>query len=69
LNNNLRTKALEFAKLNKYDYIICGHSHQPEQFTLENITYINTGSWVSDRGNLLLIKDGMPILYSFNTPA
>lgn len=37
---------------NKYDYVICGHIHQPEMRQISNhegsITYLNSGDWVEN---------------------
>ena len=40
----------ELAVEKKYDYVICGHIHQPQQRVIEtpkgNVTYLNSGDWV-----------------------
>lgn len=42
--------AAELAIEKKYDYVICGHIHQPQQRIIENdqgkVTYLNSGDWV-----------------------
>lgn len=44
--------AAEIAISHKYDYVICGHIHQPciKQIELENgsITYLNSGDWIEN---------------------
>jgi UDP-2,3-diacylglucosamine pyrophosphatase LpxH len=42
--------AAELAIEKKYDYVICGHIHQPQKREIENkhgsVTYLNSGDWV-----------------------
>ena len=42
--------AAELAIEKKYDYVICGHIHQPQKRVVENehgkVTYLNSGDWV-----------------------
>ena len=44
--------AAELAIEKKYDYVICGHIHQPQNKVIENefgkITYLNSGDWVEN---------------------
>lgn len=44
--------ATELAIENGYDYVICGHIHQPKIITKENklgqTTYLNSGDWVEN---------------------
>ncbi len=44
--------ATELAIENKYDYVICGHIHQPEMREIENehgkIMYLNSGDWIEN---------------------
>lgn len=45
-------KAIEIAIENKYDYVICGHIHQPADrlITKENgkVRYLNSGDWIEN---------------------
>ena|SRR5215831_18588230 len=40
----------ELAIEKKYDYVICGHIHQPQKRTINNkngsVIYLNAGDWV-----------------------
>jgi len=40
----------ELAIEKNYDYVICGHIHQPQKRVVENkhgrVTYLNSGDWV-----------------------
>jgi UDP-2,3-diacylglucosamine pyrophosphatase LpxH len=42
--------AAELAIEKKYEYVICGHIHQPQKRVIENekgkVTYLNSGDWV-----------------------
>lgn len=43
-------KAMELAAGHKYDYVICGHIHEPviktKKIKGQNVTYMNAGDWV-----------------------
>ncbi len=59
--NNFETTAAELAIENKYDYVVCGHIHQPQIKTVENehgsVVYMNSGDWVENLTALELCKD------------
>jgi UDP-2,3-diacylglucosamine pyrophosphatase LpxH len=48
--NNFELIAAELAIEKKYDYVICGHIHQPQKKIVETkdgkVTYLNSGDWV-----------------------
>jgi UDP-2,3-diacylglucosamine pyrophosphatase LpxH len=48
--------AAELAIEKKYDYIICGHIHQPQKREIETkegkVTYLNSGDWVENLTSL-----------------
>ncbi|WP_090296168.1 UDP-2,3-diacylglucosamine diphosphatase [Flagellimonas zhangzhouensis] len=50
--NNFEKTAAELAIQNEYDYVICGHIHQPKKEIYENkngsTTYLNSGDWVEN---------------------
>ena len=50
--NNFETVAAELAIENDYDYVICGHIHQPKKERFENkngsTLYLNSGDWVEN---------------------
>ena len=50
LANLAMGEAAELAIEKKYDYVICGHIHQPQQKVVETkngkVTYLNSGDWV-----------------------
>ena len=58
---NFERVAAELAIDNEYDYVICGHIHQPKKELYQNskgkTTYLNSGDWVE---NLTALE------YSFN---
>lgn len=49
---NFETVAAELAVENHYDYVICGHIHQPKKQNFENeqgkTLYLNSGDWVEN---------------------
>ena len=54
--NDLEQIASDLAIKKKYDYVICGHLHQPEIRTIENdegkVVYLNSGDWVENMTSL-----------------
>jgi UDP-2,3-diacylglucosamine pyrophosphatase LpxH len=48
--NDFETTAAEIAIDKRYDYVICGHIHQPQKRVIENeqgsVVYLNSGDWV-----------------------
>jgi len=48
--NNFEQTAAEIAIEKKYDYVICGHIHEPQMRSIitdkGNVTYLNSGDWV-----------------------
>lgn len=49
---DFETVAADLAIENGYDYVICGHIHQPKMLVMENkngkTTYLNSGDWVEN---------------------
>ena len=50
--NNFESVAAELAIENDYDYVVCGHIHQPKKEVVENsqgkTMYLNSGDWVEN---------------------
>jgi UDP-2,3-diacylglucosamine pyrophosphatase LpxH len=50
--DNFEQTAAELAIEKKYDYVICGHIHQPQKRVVSNakgsVTYLNSGDWVEN---------------------
>jgi UDP-2,3-diacylglucosamine pyrophosphatase LpxH len=50
--NNFEQIAADIAIENNYDYVICGHIHQPEMKRIENsegnVMYLNSGDWIEN---------------------
>jgi len=50
--NNFENTAANLAIENDYDYVICGHIHQPKKEVYENkhgrTMYLNSGDWVEN---------------------
>ncbi|MEN9684594.1 MAG: hypothetical protein RLZZ28_380 [Bacteroidota bacterium] len=49
---NFEQTAAELAIEKKYDYVICGHIHQPQMRLVETkegaVTYLNSGDWIEN---------------------
>jgi len=50
--NNFEVTASDIAIDNKYDYVVCGHIHQPEMRVIQNekgeTIYLNSGDWIEN---------------------
>jgi UDP-2,3-diacylglucosamine pyrophosphatase LpxH len=50
--NNFEQTAAGIAISNRYDYVVCGHIHQPEMREIENehgkVMYLNSGDWIEN---------------------
>lgn len=50
--NNFEQTAADIGISNGYDFVICGHIHQPEMKEIANdqgkITYLNSGDWIEN---------------------
>ncbi len=53
---NFEETAAELAINKKYDYVICGHIHQPQKRVVEtkdgSVTYLNSGDWIENLTSL-----------------
>lgn len=48
----------EFVRVRKYDGIICGHIHHPDNTEYEGIHYLNSGDWVETLSALAEDENG-----------
>jgi predicted phosphodiesterase len=66
---NFEQTAAELAIQQKYDYVICGHIHQPQKRTITtkdgSVTYLNSGDWVENLTALELQNNEWTI-YQYN---
>jgi UDP-2,3-diacylglucosamine pyrophosphatase LpxH len=50
--NSFEQTAADIAISNHYDYVVCGHIHQPEMREIENehgkVMYLNSGDWIEN---------------------
>jgi len=67
--NNFEQTSAEIGISNKYDYVVCGHIHQPEIREISNeegsIIYLNSGDWIENLSALEYNK-GAWIIYRYN---
>ncbi len=67
--NNFETTAADIGISNKYDYVICGHIHQPEIREITNhhgsIMYLNSGDWIENL-TALEYNDGKWVIYKYD---
>ena len=68
--NDLEMIAAELAIEKKYDYVICGHIHQPGKKTVTNdkgsVVYLNSGDWIEHLTSLEYHNNDWH-LYEFDT--
>ena len=54
--NDFEQTAAELAIENKYQYVICGHIHQPQSRVIStekgSVTYLNSGDWIENLTSL-----------------
>ena len=67
--NNFEATAADIGITNKYDYVVCGHIHQPEMREITNhhgsIVYLNSGDWIENLTSLEY-NDGKWTIYKYN---
>jgi UDP-2,3-diacylglucosamine pyrophosphatase LpxH len=67
--NNFETTAADIGISNKYDYVICGHIHQPEMREITNhhgsIMYLNSGDWIENL-TALEYNNGEWVIYKYD---
>lgn len=67
--NQFEQTAADIAIGNKYDYVICGHIHQPEIRNMQNnhgsVLYMNSGDWIENLTSLEYVNEEWKI-YQYN---
>lgn len=67
--NSFEQTTADIGISNNYDYVVCGHIHQPEIRTIANdegsIIYLNSGDWVENL-SALEFTNGEWSIYRFN---
>lgn len=67
--NSFEQTAADIGISNKYNYVVCGHIHQPEMREIKNeegkIIYLNSGDWIENLTALEYV-DGAWSLYKFD---
>lgn len=67
--NNFEDTAAEIGISNEYDYVVCGHIHQPEMREIKNdkgsIMYLNSGDWIENL-TALEFNEGKWSIYKYN---
>ena len=67
--NGFEQTAADIAITNKYDYVVCGHIHQPEIKEMSNSNgatlYLNSGDWIENL-TALEYTDGKWSIYKFD---
>ena len=56
--HNFETALAEYAKLNGYDGVVCGHIHDPSDKMIDGIHYLNCGCWTDTSNMTYLIDTG-----------
>jgi UDP-2,3-diacylglucosamine pyrophosphatase LpxH len=71
--NNYETVAAEIALRNGYEYVICGHIHQPQIRKVDGkagkkVMYLNSGDWVENYSALEYSKGSWSIYRYYEDP-
>ena len=70
--NSFEQTAADIAISNQYDYVVCGHIHQPEMREIVNehgkIMYLNSGDWIENLTALEYV-DGEWTIYRYDEKA
>jgi UDP-2,3-diacylglucosamine pyrophosphatase LpxH len=70
--NNFEQTAADIGISNHYDYVVCGHIHQPEMREIENhhgkIMYLNSGDWIENLTALEYVNSEW-VIYRFDDTA
>lgn len=71
--NNYEKTASRIALMNHYDYVVCGHIHQPKIEVVKNrqgdeVLYLNSGDWVENLSALEYNKGKWSIYSYFDDP-
>ena len=61
----IKDKAINYAKKTQHDVIICGHTHIATTCLEQKIEYFNSGCWTESICNYISIKDGELKINSF----
>ncbi|MCX6315198.1 MAG: UDP-2,3-diacylglucosamine diphosphatase [Sphingobacteriales bacterium] len=58
--NNFEQTAADIAISNQYDFVVCGHIHQPEMREISNehgkVMYLNSGDWIENLSALEYVE-------------
>jgi UDP-2,3-diacylglucosamine pyrophosphatase LpxH len=67
--NNFEQTAADIAVYNQYDYVVCGHIHQPEMRSIQSgdgsVMYLNSGDWIENL-TALEYTNGAWSIYKFD---
>jgi len=59
--NNFEQTAADIAISNHYDFVVCGHIHQPEMREISNehgkVMYLNSGDWIENLSSLEYVEE------------
>lgn len=67
--NHFEATAADIGISNRYDYVVCGHIHQPDMREITNhhgsIIYLNSGDWIENLTSLEY-NEGKWTIYKYN---
>jgi UDP-2,3-diacylglucosamine pyrophosphatase LpxH len=70
--NNFEQTAADIAISNQYDYVVCGHIHQPQIKEMRNehgaVIYLNSGDWIENLTSLEYVNNQWT-LYKYEAAA
>jgi UDP-2,3-diacylglucosamine pyrophosphatase LpxH len=69
LRHNVMLNAVNYARQNGYEAVVCGHTHFAEDRVFNGIRYFNTGAWTEFPAFYLLVTDSEMTLKRIDRPS
>lgn len=66
---NMRRQAADYARKNDFEAVACGHTHFPEDKTVDGIRLLNTGSWTEPHLHYVEVAEASIALRRFEPKA
>jgi UDP-2,3-diacylglucosamine pyrophosphatase LpxH len=62
-SERVRQGAVRHARKRDVQTVICGHTHEPDDVTVDGIRYLNSGSWTEEPCSFVTVSDDGPSLH------
>ena len=68
LRRTVMMNAVEYCREQGFRAVSCGHVHYPEDIVIDDIRYMNTGSWTEDKTFYTAVDDKQIVFYENRDP-